>query len=534
MFRISGECFHNALVWTHENRISSDANTKEVCLPWLPQGALEPIGRLVKVDGKTRLNGVFKYDPFMPGTIVTQDGFDQVVLYHTLQSVSMRLIDMGFDISKVITSRRGAGFKITGHANATTALNAWYSPQNGEMTFGTNNGKWHLASDSDVSAHELGHLILDHYNPNLTGWFSKEGGAIHEGFGDAVAALYFDDPEVSEDFVPNKGKPESKEEGLRTVNNDLTLKDVGSGVHDRGRVYGGFWWSIKKILSNPNGPFRLSSREAADVTLRILINHSTHYFTKSPEPKDFVEAVLGGIESLARDGRLGVDKQMMWNVIINESKKRGLLMPDDKPAPEAIFGSIAELNAYIASFGADVRLYMAHEADFIGGRTETYQLQVRSSKFGYIDMIGKGVIIRKDNTGRIVVASARDFRPLKTDYIDDTGVVEIDDALNHAIQRAQIELLNAASNLGKLRQLGHRAPIQKLAEAEMGEEIAKTDLVNLRKMIQAVRSGRKPEHKIVLIDRSNVPHYEFKVGLSIYYVNTKTGEVTRYKDVIAN
>jgi len=534
MFVSNEGCMISGVVWTNENRISSDEKVQEVCLEGLPEGALELIGRFVKVDGKTRLGGVFKYEPFIPGRKVTQDGFDQVVLYHNLYSIVEKLGSMGYDIPKAVESRRGAGYKITAHANATSALNAWYSPQDGELTFGTNKDRWHLASDSDVSSHEFGHFILDHYNPALISWNAKEGGAIHEGFGDAIAALYFDDPEISEDFLPNIGKAERKDDGLRTVNNEFTLENVSTEVHDRGQVYAGFWWSIKKALSDPNGPFGLSSREAADLTMRILLNHATSYFTRSPEPKDFVEAVLGGVHKLAQAGKLPVDEEKLFNLITTEARRRKMLKPEDKKSDEAVFSSIEALNRYIAMSGADVKFYKSHETRVPGGITEMYQLQVHSRRFGYVDVVGGGIIIQWNERGGLIAASAKDFHPLKSDEIDDSGQVKIDDALKRATEKAEVELLNARTTLRKIQQLGRRVDPHTLATAEMEEEIAGRDLATFQKMREMLSHGKMPPHKIVMIEGTNVPHYEFKVGLSIYYVSTKDGSVRRYKDVVTN
>jgi len=225
-------------IWTSENRISSDGQSREVTLQWLSEGALELFGRLAKVDGKTKLNGFFSYDPFKTDSKVTQDGFDQVQLYYSLSYVQEYLAGLGIDTQAIFSSRhKGKPHPIVAHANAVDDLNAWYSPQEDDLTFGTNNDKWHLASDSDVTVHEAGHMILDHINKMLgvweniigeekrDGWGKSEGGAIHEGFGDILAALLYNDPEMSEDFVPFKATMEfpaqpSGSYGYLVFNND--------------------------------------------------------------------------------------------------------------------------------------------------------------------------------------------------------------------------------------------------------------------------------------------------------------------------
>ena len=55
-------------------------------------------------------------------------------------------------------------------ANSTEMLNAYFHPAENVLVFGTSNGAWHLASDMDIVAHELGHKVLNCINPG-TGSF---------------------------------------------------------------------------------------------------------------------------------------------------------------------------------------------------------------------------------------------------------------------------------------------------------------------------------------------------------------------------
>lgn len=514
----SFRCFNPANVWTHENRISSDSNTQNACLPWLPDGAIELIGHLMKVDGKTSLNGVFKHEPFQPDSRVTTDAFDQVQLYYTLNNAAIRLMKMGFNLRKTIANRRGEDYKVTAHANATESLNAWYSPQDGELTFGTNNGKWHLASDGDVSVHEFGHLILDHYNPGLTSRYSGEGGAIHEGFADALAALHYDDPEMSEDFVPHKGGTESKRDGLRIVDNDLTLSDVSDEVHDRGQVYGGFWWSIKKTLTDPEGPFKLTSREACNVTLMLLTNHASNYKTSRPAPADFVKAVIQGMYGLAKEMKLGVDSKLLGQAIIAEGIKRKMIKNvGDAAFERGKFRSVNDVQQYMIQRGVDADFTKTHESDFIGGIFEFYQQQISSTKYGSISIVNSGILMQKDSNGNIISLSTKDILPIGGKQIDDSGNIDLEQAISLALSRAGIEFRNLSNSGDKTERI-----------------ISRSDLLNLKRMSNSLQSGKKPEARVVLIQGSLVPHFELKTGLSIYYVNTKTGAVTKQKDIIVD
>ena len=308
-----------AYVWLDTNRVTSDAQVREVSLEGLSPEAKEAIGTWAAIDGRTKLGGVFKWEPFsstkippLPepnedepwyddylGSVIgatmakppkegfpTSDGFDQIELYNSLTSLQLYLVGMGFDIGGIISKRRGGKpHAVVAHANKVDDLNAWYSPQAGDLTFGTSGGKWHLAADNDVSNHEYGHLLLDSINKGLSGWYAGEGGAIHEGFGDAMAAFRADDAEVSEDFPPAMGEEADKGKGLRTANNRLRLSDVSDEVHDRGQVYAGFWWSLKEKIQSRFGK---SGREAADMTMKIMVNHASFYKTTKPKPGDLV------------------------------------------------------------------------------------------------------------------------------------------------------------------------------------------------------------------------------------------------------
>jgi hypothetical protein len=130
-------------VWRNENRISSDGQTIEIPITNLIADAAgklsELIGKLVKVNGVTKLNGIFSCGPFQQGREVTSDCFDQVHLYHSLNSLQVYLQGLDIDVQQIIASQHsGKPHPMVAHANATDDLNAWYSPQGDDLTFGTN------------------------------------------------------------------------------------------------------------------------------------------------------------------------------------------------------------------------------------------------------------------------------------------------------------------------------------------------------------------------------------------------------------
>src|SRR3989338_3412592 len=148
-------------IWTAENAISSDGNTRDVSLPDLFEGATDPRSQFVHVTGTTpSLQGIFKYQPYSPQSpAVTNDPFDQVAVFNFLSSAYHYLGGLGFNMEGIIGSKHGGvSHPIRAAANFMTDLNAYYSPSEDRLAFGTADGKWHLASDGDVVVHEGGHL----------------------------------------------------------------------------------------------------------------------------------------------------------------------------------------------------------------------------------------------------------------------------------------------------------------------------------------------------------------------------------------
>ncbi len=547
--------------WVRENRISSDGQVTDVDLTNLQEGATELWGKLVKVDGKTKLNGIFRYDPFQPGKIVTQDGFDQVVLYYSLNNLQEYLAGLGIDSQKIISSQHaGTPHPIVAHANASADLNAWYSPQSDDLTFGTNGDmskgqdKWHLVSDSDVTTHEGGHLLLDHTNRRLGGWLTDrrncvekcgplpgkddswtygEGRAIHEGFGDALAALIYDDPEMSEDFAPNLGRPPSKTDGLRNANNDLTLNNVGNEEHDRGQVYAGFFWSIKKMLSDPNGPFKLDSRRAADLTLKILFNHASNYATARPKPVDFVDAVMKGIDALAASNQLGVDVGALKSGVLTEAARRKMVTgpADTSTLNEGIVRSFSEL---AGRFGSNTGFIPDQRSVFIGGSQDIYQQQQRLSSGRIVDAVGGGIYVTKNAAGQVISISIKDVRQIKPGEIDETIRINPNTVLSLASSEAQKQFAYAQSSMMNVMFASMFAGPEKsptrLKELQMDLRIAEA-AVNA---FDTRFNMAPPTPKLVVIPGSNHLQYEVKVGLGIYYVDAQTGTASFKRDVLVN
>ncbi len=322
------------VVWAKENNLSSDKQTVRVGLAEpIEAGATGLSSGPIRVTGSTVLNSVDGLAPFPNGGTVTADGFDQVQAVWAADNVLARLKGVGVDIPSFLVNAQNNGvMKLK--ANAIADQNAFYSPSANETTFGTSNDTWHLASDGDVVTHELGHFTLDHLNPNMLG--SSEGGAIHEGYGDTMAALMFNDPELSEDF--NQGHTPS---WLRDVENDAKLSTVSTEVHDRGNVYSGFAWSTKKKLAELIG----DDAEAASLMLGVSVAHPLFYGSSTVTPEAYLVAMMKGADAYLKDKVSAPVLAQLKAAMKDEGIKRELVPAGwSQPAAVSAPGLLTALN----------------------------------------------------------------------------------------------------------------------------------------------------------------------------------------------
>ena len=514
-----------AHVWKQENRVSSDGETKEVTLPDLQKAAQELQSRFVSVSGTTQLHGLFKYEPFLPNQKVTQDPFDQAALYYSLSSAYHDLEKIGFKIPDILASKhQGKTHPVRAFANDFPDLNAYYSPEEDRLAFGTDEEKWHLAEDADVTVHEMGHMILDHIHPNFGRNPEKdEGGAIHEAFGDTLAALIAEDPELSEDFVAQLGRPESKTDGLRIAKNDLMLSDVSREVHDHGRVYSGFFWSLFETFQTK---FGLNKNEAQTLGLRLLLNHAANYATSIPQPKDFVDAVAEGTKALDGEQQLPIPLSEVLAAIHDEAQKRGMLSsasarrPKKKKTEEPpIIYSIRDAKKYYSTNGT-IEFVRQSSAPFIGGRMERFQQQYKTAAYGYVEVVGHGLQARQSKTGKVLAVLDADVRPMEAGEIAETVSITPEAALLKAKQNLVDTLLNSENE-----QLKHNfgAPITQLEKYHY-EKLGETaKMLKLCRHVLEKYPNLRP--RFVVLEEDKVLSYAFDMGFATFYVNSQTGSV---------
>lgn len=542
-----------ANTWVKENRVSSGARIKGVALEGLPAGSKELDGELLKVDGMTRLNGLFVYEPFADAAACkknakdckTRDQFDQVILYDTIQKALKKLKSLGFDIREIVEkSHKGKFHQLLGHANYFSDMNAYFSPQEDFAAFGTSDGKWDLASDGDIDMHEIiGHMILHHMNSGLSGWYSGEGGAIHEGYSDAISAFITLDPEMSEDFPAAIGKTDDKGKGLRTVINEKIISPDVTEVHDRGEVYAGFFWALKDKIEKEGK----TAAGAADIMIRVMMNHAYFYETTKPEPRDFVRAVLAGVQALDRGrdgtgtGQLGVELSKFREFVITESVKRRMIKSaadlEDKPSPPdkpeyPRSGDSEPLAALAAE--PKIKFEPTETTSGIGVRREFHQ-EVYVTKSGEpARIIGGGKVVIYDGRGRVIKESYRDAKVPNDGFgirgvrFNEAVTLNEADAFVELKRAVQIEFERAERALVVVR----RKPIRSFKDLRALKKVEKDYRVALvaRDRIKADAVGA-PE--LVILPGENNLSYEFKLGLSLFYVSAvKKGAVTFKHDVM--
>ena len=115
----------------------------------------------------------------------------------------------------------------------------------------------------DIVAHETGHAILDGLKPGWLGFGNPpQTGALHESFGDLTAIFLtlsqmdqveaviaqtkanLHDKSFLSDLAEQFGLALGRPNGLRNADNDLTLAQVGTEVHDLSQVFTGAIYDI--------------------------------------------------------------------------------------------------------------------------------------------------------------------------------------------------------------------------------------------------------------------------------------------------
>ncbi|MBI2083496.1 MAG: M36 family metallopeptidase [Deltaproteobacteria bacterium] len=469
-----------AVVFSKENLVSSlqegpdgkqQLIMQKVYLPDLPPDATELQGGYIHLVGQKELNGKFNQEPFEPGTTTLRDEFVQVQAYYYLSKAIHRLEELGFKIKEIHGSiHNGRLHEIRVIINAFDEANAFFSPPKDFLAFGM-----HVGSDGDVVVHEFGHSLLHHADPRLISEFGGEAGAIHEGTGDALATLIHDDPHLGEFFAAAfLGQKPRHDSGLRRVDHHKKLSEVGTEVHDRGEVYGGFWWSLKQRFIENLG---LSRQEANSLALRLLINHAFSYPTASPAPHDFVDAILRGARGVERAGLLPKESSMMETInkeVLAEATARELWPPPEvTPPPPPTTPQPGSAAPWYLRWAHGARDYYhsvllppifdkISSAPHLGGRADFYQ-QRHATPYGQVEVVGHGTTEWRGMRGEPVESANRDVRPIQDGEISH----QVDVRFSEALDVVRTQLIQEREQLrGAVEELRAQRSLEELTEDE--------------------------------------------------------------------
>ncbi len=244
----------------HSASIKTDPEARAVILDNLDND-FKLDGKFVKVknnvaDNAVPVDGKFVFDP-------DSTHYHEVMVYHHINEAHKYITSLGVNLAT-------RSIPATVHYNNDD--NSFYSPDKKALFFG--DGGIPDSADADIILHEWGHSVVDSLSGLQGGWGSQ-GGAMHEGYGDYVAATYFGDPNVGE----WDSSAYSDEGYLRTLNNKKIFPDdLQQSVHDDGEIWSGTLWDLRKELG----------KQIADE----LIFHSLKFLPQKALFKDGLVAIL--------------------------------------------------------------------------------------------------------------------------------------------------------------------------------------------------------------------------------------------------
>ena len=178
--------------------------------------------------------------------------FEQVQIYHTVDQINRYFHDLGFDDDSG-TPNGIRDFASLANAHWDNADQSFYSTGDDAIHFG--DGGVDDGEDGDIIAHEYGHAIQHNQN---AAWGGGEMGAMGEGFGDYLAASFFQDvgdaafqaahaaavgewdaTSYSNDNPPN----------LRRVDgNKVYPDDLTGAVHGDGEIWSRALWDLNQDI----------------------------------------------------------------------------------------------------------------------------------------------------------------------------------------------------------------------------------------------------------------------------------------------
>ena len=188
--------------------------------------------------------------------------FEEVMVYYHVDAVGRYLKGLGFDFVD--------DWQIPANVHFGRTRAAFYDDSEGSINFG--DAGVDVAEDAEVIIHEYGHAILDRQVPNIN---RGEGGAIHEGFSDFLAASFFSavSDGFSDSIVFEWAGSDDPEIATRPVNgNKRYPQHVMGEPHADGQIWSAALWEIFEAIGR-------------DPSIRLVVE--SHFFL-SPDA-EFVD-----------------------------------------------------------------------------------------------------------------------------------------------------------------------------------------------------------------------------------------------------
>ncbi len=202
----------------------------------------------------TRLTENRANEPTLEFNYLRDDSrFEEVMVYYHIDAVGRYLKGLGFNFVN--------DWQIPANVHFGMTRAGFYDDSDGSINFG--DAGVDVAEDAEVIIHEYGHAILDRQVPSIN---RGEGGAIHEGFSDFLAASFFS--AVSDGFSDSivfewagSGDPEI---ATRPVNSNKRYpEDIVSEPHADGQIWSAALWEIFEAIGR-------------DASIRLIVE--SHFF----------------------------------------------------------------------------------------------------------------------------------------------------------------------------------------------------------------------------------------------------------------
>ena len=268
-----------------------------------------PLGQLIGeyvdltapgISGAYLPAGVCQEPSFVYDTTRSDDCFEEVTAYYHVDAVQRKAQALGFTGAKAIYDS-----PIPVHAHYMPDANAFYSGFDKGLHFG--DGGVDAAEDGDVIVHEYGHALLDDQVPNM---WTPEGGAVHEGFADVLAALIFLEHDCDEACMGEWYGAEFQSCVRRVDGTKHYPEDMTGEEHADGEIWSGAMWAVFQALGGDTA--------ARDKVLTLILE-GNFFLDPSSGLRDAASAVLAADEGLYG----GADVPIIEPIF----ESRGLIVP---------------------------------------------------------------------------------------------------------------------------------------------------------------------------------------------------------------